>query len=35
MKVIFAAIFIMIVGVIALAITGFIQIVRAWSDIFR
>ncbi len=35
MKVIFAVIFIMIVGVIALAITGFIQIVRAWSDIFR
>ena len=35
MKVIIAGVLIVIVGVIALAITGFIQIVRAWSDIFR
>ena len=35
MKGIIAGVFIVIVGVIALAVTGFIQIVRAWSDIFR
>ena len=35
MKGIIAGVLIVIVGVIALAVTGFIQIVRAWSDIFR
>ena len=30
-----AFVLIVIAGVIALAVTGFIQIVRAWSDIFR
>lgn len=35
MKGIIAVILIVIAGVIALAVTGFIQIVRAWSDIFR
>ena len=35
MKGIIAGILIVIVGAIALAVTGFIQIVRAWSDIFR
>ena len=30
-----ACVLIVIVGAIALAVTGFIQIVRAWSDIFR
>lgn len=35
MKGIIAVILIVIAGVIALAVTGFIQIVRAWSDTFR
>ena len=35
MKGIIAGVLIVIVGVIALAVTGFIQIVRAWSEIFR
>ena len=35
MKGIIAGVLIVIVGVIALAVIGFIQIVRAWSDIFR
>lgn len=35
MKGIIAGILIVVVGVIALAVTGFMQIVRAWSDIFR
>ena len=35
MKGIIAGVLIVIVGGVALAITGFIQIVRAWSDIFR
>lgn len=35
MKGIIAGVLIVIVGAIALAVTGFIQIVRAWSDIFR
>lgn len=35
MKAIIAGILIVIVGVIDLAVTGFMQIVRAWSDIFR
>lgn len=35
MKGIIAGILIVFLGVIALAVTGFIQIVRAWSDIFR
>ena len=35
MKGIIAGILIVIVGAIALAVTGFMQIVRAWSDIFR
>lgn len=30
-----AFVLIVIVGLLALAVTGFIQIVRAWSDIFR
>ena len=30
-----AFVLIVIVGAIALAVTGFIQIVRTWSDIFR
>ena len=30
-----AGVLIVIVGLLALAVTGFIQIVRAWSDIFR
>lgn len=30
-----ACVLIVIVGLLALAVTGFIQIVRAWSDIFR
>lgn len=32
---IIAGILIVIVSAIALAVIGFIQIVRAWSDIFR
>ena len=35
MKEIIVGVFIVIVGEVALAVTGFIQIVRAWSDIFR
>ena len=35
MKGIIAGDLIVIVGAIALAVPGFIQIVRAWSDIFR
>lgn len=35
MKGIIAGILIVVAGVIALAVTGFMQIVRAWSDIFR
>lgn len=35
MKEIIAGVLIVIVGAIALAVIGFIQIVRAWSDIFR
>ena len=35
MKGIIAGVLIVIVGAIALAVTGFIQIVRTWSDIFR
>ena len=35
MKGIIAGALIVIVGAFALAVTGFIQIVRAWSDIFR
>lgn len=35
MKGIIAGILIVAAGVIALAVTGFMQIVRAWSDIFR
>lgn len=35
MKGIILGVLIVIVGAIALAVTGFIQIVRAWSDIFR
>ena len=35
MKGIIAGVLIVIVGGVALAITGFIQIVRGWSDIFR
>ena len=34
MKGIIAGVLIVIVGAIALATIGFIQIVRAWSDIF-
>lgn len=30
-----AFVLIVIVGLLALAVTGFIKIVRAWSDIFR
>lgn len=30
-----ACVLIVIVGLLALAVTGFKQIVRAWSDIFR
>lgn len=32
---IIAGVLIVIVGLLALTIMGFIQIVRAWSDIFR
>jgi len=32
---IIAGVLIVIVGAIALAVMGFIQVVRAWSDIFR
>lgn len=35
MRGIIAGVLIVIVGAIALATIGFIQIVRAWSDIFR
>ena len=35
MKGIIVGVLILIVGAIALATLGFIQIVRAWSDIFR
>lgn len=35
MKGIILGVLIVIVGAIALVVTGFIQIVRAWSDIFR
>lgn len=35
MKGIITGVLLVIVGVIALAVTGFIQIVRAWSEIFR
>lgn len=35
MKGIIEGVLIVIAGVVALAVTGFIQIVRAWSDIFR
>ena len=35
MKGIIAGILIVVAGVIALAVTGFMQIVIAWSDIFR
>lgn len=35
MKGIIAGILIVVAGVIALIVTGFMQIVRAWSDIFR
>ena len=35
MKGIIAGVLIVIFGAIALATIGFIQIVRAWSDIFR
>ncbi len=34
MKEIIAAVFIVVAGAIALAVTGFIQIIRAWNDIF-
>ena len=35
MKGIIAGVLIVIAGTFALALTGFIQIIRAWNDIFR
>ena len=35
MKGIIAGILIVIAGVFALAVIGFVQIVRAWSELFR
>lgn len=32
---IIAGVFVVIVDSIALAVTGFIQVIRAWGDIFR
>ncbi len=32
---IIACVLILIIGVLAVAVTGFIQIAKAWSDIFR
>lgn len=35
MKGIIAGFLIVVIGAIALAVIGFIQIVRAWSELFR